>query len=513
MPITSFHLYNIISMFIGFLISGIFFQIIRKSYIKKYHNDYAAHKNALSVMTQNLKNESASRYNIEQKLQKESQIVYELHGKLSTAEERLKLLDHYHQKCEKLNHELHMQLNLNHAQELKLQELNIRLEEHKLATEEKQKLFIDNENRLTMQFENLANRIFDQSGYKIDKQNRITLEKTLYPLREQLEGFKSQIENNFSKEEQSRHALTYEIHNLHQLNTKITQETINLTQALKGNNKTQGSWGEIILTRALEASGMREGHEFHVQVSIKQTDGNKLQPDVIIHLPHGKDVIIDSKVYLVAYERYFNSDNEKDQRSAIIEHVNSLRAHIKLLSKKDYQKLFGLNTLDYILKFVPIESAFMLAIKKEASLLTDAMRYNIMLISPTTLLIALRTINNLWRYEYQNCHAKKIADKAGRLYDKLRLFMDDLNKIGLYLNKAEVIYSAAKNKFSEGKGNIISQAEGFRALGVQIKQPIVANVMSSHDIFLCDKQNNSSDPSNFEDNLTKNTSHKSLSNP
>lgn len=512
MPVSSFYLYNIISIFAGFLISGIFFKIIRKRYIKKYNNAYASHENALCVTTQNLKNESALRYDIEQKLQKKSQAIYELHGKLSTAEERLKLLNHYHQKCEKLNNELHVQLHLNHSQELKIQELNIRLEEYKLATEEKQQLFIKSENRLTMQFENLANRIFEQNGRKIDQQNRITLERTLYPLQEQLEGFKNQIQNNFSQEEQSRHTLTYEIRNLHQLNAKITQETINLTEALKGNNKTQGSWGEIILTRALEASGMREGHEFHVQVSIKQTDGNRLQPDVIIHLPHGKDVIIDSKVSLVAYERYFNSDNEEDRRLAIIDHVHSLRAHIKSLSKKDYQKLFGLNTLDYILMFIPIESAFMLAIKKETSLLTDAMRCNIMLISPTTLLIALRTINNLWRYEYQNCHAKKIADKAGRLYDKLRLFMDDLNKIGLYLNKAEVVYSAAKNKFSEGKGNIISQAEGFRSLGVQIKQPIVTNVAPSHSIFLCDTKNNSSDVSNFEDNIAENICHESLSN-
>ncbi|WP_331828539.1 DNA recombination protein RmuC [Candidatus Blochmannia sp. SNP] len=512
MTIIPFYLYNIISMLAGSLLTGVFCKIIKKRCIKRYKNDCKAHENALGIIKQNLKNESDLRHNIEQKLQNKSQIIYELYGKLSTTEERLKLLDHYHQKSEQLNHELHIQLNLNHTQELKLQELSIRLEEYKLATKEKQKLFTDSENRLAMQFENLANRIFEQNGYKIDKQNRITLDRMLYPLKEQLEGFKNQIQNNIEKEKQARHTLTYEIRNLHQLNAKITQETINLTQALKGNNKTQGSWGEVILTRALEASGMREGHEFHVQVSIKQTNGHRLQPDVIIHLPQGKDVVIDSKISLVAYERYFNSNNEEDRQLAITDHVHSLRAHIKSLSKKDYQKLFGLNTLDYILMFVPIESAFMLAIEKEASLLTDAMRYNIMLISPTTLLIALRTINNLWRYEYQNCHSKKIADKAGRLYDKLRLFMDDLNKIGLYLNKAEIIYNAAKNKFSEGKGNIISQAESFRALGVQIKQPIIPNEITPHSIFLCDKENNSSNPSDFEDDIIRNTCHEPLTN-
>lgn len=481
----SLYLYSAINILLGSFITGILFNSIKKRSIQKYKNTYAlTHEQTLYIITQNLQNESNIRYNVEQKLQNKLQIICELNSKLSTAEERLKLFNYYQEKYTKLQQEIHHQINTNHKQELKLKELNIRLEEHTLITEEKEKLLLEYKQQLIIQFENLANRIFTQHGYTTNKQNQITLNNILHPFREKLEQFQNQIQNNFSQEEKIKHSLTHEIRNLHQLNSKITQETINLTQALKGNNKIQGNWGEIILTRALEASGMREGHEFHLQKNITQTDGRKLQPDVIVHLPHHKEVIIDSKVSLIAYERYFNSENEQKRQSAITEHIYSLRTHIISLSKKDYQKLFGIHTLDYILMFIPIESALIIAIEKESSLLIDAIQHNIMLVSPTTLLIALRTINNLWRYENQNYHAKKITDKAGRLYDKLRLFTEDLNRIGQHLNKAEIVYNSAKNKFFEGKGNIISQIESFRNLGIQIKQPIISDNIHSQNTSL-----------------------------
>ncbi|ADV33996.1 DNA recombination protein rmuC-like protein [Candidatus Blochmanniella vafra str. BVAF] len=476
MKIISIIIYITIGTAIGIIFFYIFSKKLIKKNIQKYKDNCITYEKSLNTTLQNLKHESTFRNEIEKKLYNKTHIIHELHSKLSATEERLKSLDHYRHQYERLCNELKIQLNINHEQALQLKELCVRFEEYKISTINKEKILINNEHRLTMQFENLANRIFDQNRNTINEQNRLTLDNILHPLREQINIFINQIQNNFSKEERMRHDLTYEIHKLHQLNTKITQETINLTQALKGNNKIQGNWGEMILTKALEASGMREGYEFHLQVSMtKEINGRKLQPDVIVHLPHGKDVVIDSKISLIAYERYFNSNNEQDKRLAINDHIQSLRTHIKSLNKKNYQELFQLNTLDYILMFIPIESAFTIAIEKESSLLTDAMNKNIMLVSPTTLLIALRTINNLWRYEHQNFNAKKIAEKAGRLYDKLKLFMDDLNKIGQYLNKAEIIYNSAKNKFSEGKGNIISQAENFRTLGVQIKHPIVSN--------------------------------------
>lgn len=497
----SLYLYSIINIILGFIISGIIFNIIKKRSIQKFKNNYSInYEHTLYIITQNFQNECNIRHDIENKLHNKLQIICDLHSRLSSAEERLKLYDDYHKKYKKTQYALHHQIDINHQQELKLKELNIRLEEHKLIMEETQKILTHNEKILTTQFENLANRIFTQHENTINKQNQINISNILYPFREQLEQFKNHINNNFLQEEKTKHALTYEIRNLHQLNTKITQETINLTHALKGNNKTQGNWGEVILTRALEASGMREGHEFHIQKTITEIDGDKrkLQPDVIIHLPQQKEVIIDSKVSLIAYEKYFNSENKKSRESAIIDHKYSLRAHIISLSKKDYHTLCGIKTLDYILMFIPIEQAFIIALEQEPSLLTDAIQRNIMLTSPTTLLIALRTINNLWRYENQNNHAKKIADKAGRLYDKLKLFIDDLNKIGIYLNKAETIYNSAKNKFFEGRGNIINQIESFRTLGVQIKQPINTNIITSTPIIsLIQETDDTIHPINF----------------
>lgn len=476
----SLYLYSAINIIIGSAITGILFNTIKKHAIKKYQNHYELTQNqTLHIIAKNFQHESNIRYDIEKKLHKKLQLICELNNKLSTVEARLKLCGYYQQKYEQSQKTLHIQINLNHKQELQLKELNIRLEENQLIIEETKKLIFENEKQLKIQFENLANRIFTQHEYTINKQNQITLNNVLFPFRQQLEQFHNQIQNNFSQEEKIKHSLTYEIRNLHQLNSKITQETINLTQALKGNNKIQGNWGEVILTRALEASGMREGHEFHLQQNITQQNGHKLKPDVIIHLPKNKEVIIDSKVSLTAYERYFNSQDEQHRNTAMIDHICSIRTHIISLSKKDYQTLLGINTLDYILMFIPIEAAFIIAIEQESSLLTEAIKNNIMLVSPTTLLIALRTINNLWCHDNVNNHAKKISEKAGRLYDKLKLFIDDLNKIGQHLNKADTIYNAAKNKFYEGKGNIITQIESLRALGIQIKQPINADIVQT----------------------------------
>lgn len=398
----------------------------------------------------------------------------ELYGRLAAAEERLTSLAHFRQECEQLNQELRAQREINSSQKAELREVAIRLEETRLAAEEKQRLLMNSEQRLSVQFENLANRIFEHSGRKVDEQNRQSLDRLLMPLREQLEGFRRQVQDSFGQDARERHTLAHEIRNLQQLNAQMAQEAVNLTRALKGDNKAQGNWGEVVLSRVLEASGLREGHEFETQISIQQGDGRRLQPDVVVRLPQGKDVVIDAKMSLVAYERYFNSDNDAERQLALTEHVNSLRAHIKLLGRKDYQQLPGLRSLDYVLMFVPIEPAFMVAISRQPELISEALSHNIMLVSPTTLLVALRTINNLWRYEHQSRNAQYIADRAARLYDKLRLFVDDMNAIGQGLDKAQASYRLAKNKLSDGRGNIIGQAEGFRALGVEIKRPIVS---------------------------------------
>ena len=355
-------------------------------------------------------------------------------------------------------------------------ELKTRLEQSNILAYEKQKILVESEHRLNEQFENLANRIFDNSGKKIDQQNKQSLDYLLSPLKEQLEGFKKQVQDSFNIEAKERHTLTYEIRNLQKLNEQMSKEAVNLTNALKGNNKTQGNWGEVVLNRILENSGLRENHEFELQVSLNNENNQRLQPDVIVHLPQGNDVIIDSKVALVAYERYFNSDDELEKNKAISEHLVAIRTHIKHLSQKDYHKLCGINSLDYVLMFIPIEPAFLTAVDRDPNLINDALKSNIILVSPTTLLVALRTINNLWRYEYQNRHAEQIADKASKLYDKVRGFVEDMEVLGNSLNKAQQTYSNSMNKLTSGRGNIIGQIEQFREMGIEVKKPIKSEI-------------------------------------
>lgn len=358
-------------------------------------------------------------------------------------------------------------------------ELKTRLEENKILADEKQKILIQSEQRLTEQFENLANRIFDNSGKKIEQQNQQSLNHLLTPLKEQLAGFKKQVQDSFGEEAKERHTLTFEIRNLQKLNDQMAKEAINLTNALKGNNKTQGNWGEVILNRILENSGLREGNEYELQVSLTNDSKQRMQPDVIVHLPQGNDVIIDSKMTLVAYERYFNSDGEHEKTKAMSEHLIAVRNHIKQLSQKDYHKLNGIKSLDYILMFIPVEPAFLAAIDQDPSLINDALKQNIMIVSPTTLLVALRTISNLWRYEYQNRNAEIIADRASKLYDKVRGFIEDMEILGVSLDKAQQTYHSSMNKLSKGRGNLIGQIEQFRNMGIEVKKPIKTEISES----------------------------------
>lgn len=395
-----------------------------------------------------------------------------LYSRLAAGQERLQQLDHWRNECELLDQELRAQREANSAQETELREVIIRLEETRIGAEEKQRLLINSEQRLTTQFENLANRIFDNSGRKVDEQNKQSLDRLLQPLREQLEGFHRQVQDSFGQEARERHTLTHEIRNLQQLNTQMAREAINLTKALKGDNKTQGNWGEVVLSKVLEASGLREGYEYQTQVSVRLDDQTRMQPDVIVRLPQSKDVVIDAKMSLLAYECYFNSDDDTEREAALNEHIASLRAHIRLLGNKDYQQLPGLRSLDYVLMFIPVEPAFLLAIDRQPELINEALKNNIMLVSPTTLLVALRTISNLWRYEHQSQNAQQIADRAARLYDKMRLFVDDMSALGQSLERTQSSYRQAMNKLNDGRANLIAQIEGFRALGVEVKRPI-----------------------------------------
>ncbi|WP_420875385.1 DNA recombination protein RmuC [Photorhabdus aegyptia] len=411
-------------------------------------------------------------FSVHQRIQQQELELRKLGSQLAVANEKLEQSAYWRVECEQLNQELRAQREVNSVQESELREVTTRLEESRFAAEEKQRLLINSELRLNTQFENLANRIFEQTGRRTDEQNRQSLNTLLAPFREQLDGLHRQVQESFGQEARERHTLAHEIRNLQQLNVQMAQEAINLTNALKGNNKIQGDWGEVVLSRILEASGLREGHEFCTQVSIKVEDNRRFQPDVIVHLPQGKDVVIDAKMSLVAYERYFNSGDRHQQELALQEHIDSIKGHIRGLSRKDYQQLPGLKSLDYVLMFIPVEPAYLVALNKAPELLDEALKHNIMLVSPSTLLVAVRTINNLWRYEYQSQNARLIADKAARMYDKMRLFVDDMQGLGQSLDKAQLNYRQAMKKLTEGRGNLISQAEGFRNLGVEVKRPI-----------------------------------------
>lgn len=333
--------------------------------------------------------------------------------------------------------------------------------------EEKLALMSSAEQRLQSQFENLANRIFDEKNARYHQQSKQDIEALLAPFKTQLDSFKQQVTEQHIREGQERASLKTEILGLKELNQKITQEAAALTNALKGDNKTQGNWGEVILERILKESGLREGHEFETQVAAQSEQGRRLQPDVVVHLPNDKDVIIDAKVSLASYERYFNESDENVRKQHLLGHVNSIKGHIKGLGAKDYQAISSLRTLDYVLLFIPIESAFLLAIEEEPSLVSLALDNNIMLVSPTNLLVALRTINNIWQYEYQNQNAQHIAEQAAKLYDKFVGFVTDMERVGKSLDTAQSHYDLAVNKLSQGRGNLLRQIEKFREMGVQ----------------------------------------------
>lgn len=408
---------------------------------------------------------------IAQKMNKKESELRDFYSIQASYEEKITHLEYWKIECEHRDQELRSQREINRNQEVELREVMTRLEETRLAFEEKQRLLLNSEQRLNVQFENLANRIFEQNERRAFEQNRQSLIALLTPFREQLDGFRRQVHDSFNQEARERHTLAHEIRQLQQLNAEMAKETINLTKALKGDNKIQGNWGEIILSRILEASGLRQGHEFEIQVSIN-TSNSRYQPDVIIRLPQGKDVVIDAKMSLTAYEHYFNSEDEQQRATALRGHVNSVRNHIKELGRKDYHQLNGLRSLDYVLMFIPLEPAYLIALREAPELIDEGLRNNILLVCPSTLLVAVRTINNLWRYERQSQNAQVIAERAARMYDKMRLFIDDIQVLGQSLNKAQVNYQSAIKKLAEGKGNLISQAEGLKELGIEIKRPI-----------------------------------------
>ncbi len=354
-----------------------------------------------------------------------------------------------------------------------LQESNNHHQE-KLKTLEEARL------QMTSEFKNLANEILDQKSKTFTESNRKNIENILNPLNEKIKGFEKKVEETYDKEAKERFSLTEQIKNLQSLNVQISQDAVNLTNALKGENKTQGIWGEMILERVLEQSGLSKGREYEVQASYGDESGSKKQPDVVVHLPENKDVIIDSKVSLLAYENYSSADSTEEQGAFVKQHVQSIRAHINNLSAKNYDDISSLKSLDYVLMFLPIEAAFTLAIQHDNELFSEALSKNIILVGPSTLLAILRTIQNIWRFEHQNKNAIEIATSAGRLYDKFVSFVDNLEDIGKHIDRSRGSYEAALNKLNSGRGNLISRVENLKILGANSKKSLPGNMLNQN---------------------------------
>lgn len=331
--------------------------------------------------------------------------------------------------------------------------------------------------RFTKEFENLANKILDEKSSKFTEQNKENMKNILSPLQEKIQLFEKKVDDTH-KESISYHAtLREQIFGLKEMNLQMSKETLNLTKALKGDSKMQGNWGELVLERVLEKSGLEKDREYFVQQSHTTEEGNRVFPDVIINLPDGKKMIIDSKVTLTAYERYINEEDDSLKNQHLKEHVVSINRHVEQLGNKNYQDLYQMESPDFVLLFIPIESAFAVALNEDTTLYNKAFEKNIVIVTPSTLLATLRTIDSMWTNQKQQENAIEIARQAGALYDKFEGFVGDLIKIGKKMDEAKVEYGAAMNKLTEGKGNLITSVEKLKKMGAKAKKSLPESVL------------------------------------
>ena len=359
--------------------------------------------------------------------------------------------------------------------ESRLQQLasdKARLEERLAGQEEKLTFAEKSREQLKQEFENLSARIFEQRGKQLQEQQQQGLDGMLKPFREQLADFRRRVDQIHSDETRAQASLIEQLSQLRSLNQQMHEDARNLTDALKGQVKTQGNWGEMILERVLESSGLTRGREYETQVTLKDDSGQRRLPDAIVHLPENKDVVIDAKVSLVAYERLSSASTSEEREQALRDHLMSLRSHIKGLDIKDYSGLEGIRSLDFVLLFIPIEGAFMVAMEQDSSLYTDAFARNIVLVSPTTLLVTLRTIQNIWRYEYQNRNALDIADRAGKICDQVSLVTESLDDVGDKLAKATSSWEQTRKRLTTGNGNLLRQAHQLKDLGAKARRSL-----------------------------------------
>ncbi|OQX75500.1 MAG: DNA polymerase V [Bacteroidetes bacterium 4484_276] len=326
--------------------------------------------------------------------------------------------------------------------------------------------------KFSVEFKNLANEILDEKSKKFTEQNKTNLDQILKPLGEKIKEFEKKVDDVYDKEAQQRFSLKEEVKRLAELNQQVSKEAHNLTQALKGQSKTQGNWGELILENILERSGLVKDREYFVQKSFTDDNGKRLQPDVVITYPGDKNVVVDSKVSLTAYEKYTASEFKEEQDAALKEHLISIKKHIDELHSKNYQHIYELNSLDFVMMFMPVEPAFLLAIRHDPGLWGYAYDRGVLLISPTNLIAAIKMVAGIWQQEYQSRNVLEIADESGKLYDKFVGLVDDLVDVGRKLKTTQISYENSMKKLSEGKGNLVSRVEKIRKLGAKASKEL-----------------------------------------
>ena len=352
----------------------------------------------------------------------------------------------------------------------------------KQSTDEQITLLSDAKKQLTEQFESLANRIFDEKSQRLQQSSRSALETSLQPFKEQLKAFRERVDHIYDTENRQRGELREQLKSLQEMNHSISREAQNLTRALKGDNKAQGNWGEVILERVLEESGLRKGHEYETQVSFTDDSGRRRQPDVIVRLPDNKDIVIDAKVSLVAYERYCSAELDSDRQLALREHIQSIKNHVSGLSTKAYQHIEEIRSLDFVFIFIPVEAAFMAAFEHDPDVFRQAYEQNIIVVGPTTLLATLRTVQSIWRYERQNQNAEKIAKEAGGLHDQFALVLESLEDIGKHLGRSRDAYEKTLDRLTRGRGNLVGRVGRLEALGAKVKKTLPQRLAERADL-------------------------------
>ena len=356
--------------------------------------------------------------------------------------------------------------------ELNYAVLQTKYDQELKTSKEKLSVLQNAKDDLSNEFKILADKIFEDKTRSFDITHQKHFEMMLKPFREQIDSFSKLSQEQFNQELKDRHLLKDELRRLKEMNEQLSQDALNLTNALKGENKTQGNWGEIVLERILEESGLRKGSEYELQVDLQDKEGKRYLPDVVIHMPENRDIIVDSKVSLRAYERFMSEDDENVRESALKEHVRSISKHIDELGKKQYEKLDGVNTLDFVLLFMPIEGAFLLALEYDGEFFKRAYESNILVVSPSTLMVTLRTLEHIWRTQRQEENAKRIALEAEAMYDKLSLFVDEMQKVGTHIDKTKESYDTAMNRLKTGRGNVLKRAQNLIELGLKPKKSI-----------------------------------------